>query len=111
MNIYDTANNLAHELRSSQEYKEYKRLKEEVKADLEIKEKIDKFEKMRYELQLASIQCGNQDEQKTSEIQNLYIELIQNESVRKYFDAELKFNVILTDINKIIGEAVEDVLK
>lgn len=111
MNIYDTANNLAKELRESSEYKEYKKRKEEIRANLEIKSKIDEFEKVRYEMQLASIQGGNQDEQKATAMQNLYMELIQNETVRKYFEAELKFNVILTDINKIIGEAVEDVLK
>lgn len=111
MNIYDTANNLAKELKESNEYKEYKRLKEEIRTNLEIKPKIEAFEKARYEVQLASIQGGNQDEQKAVEMQNLYMELIQNEMVRKYFEAELKFNVILTDINKIIGEAVEDVLK
>lgn len=111
MNIYDTANNLAKELKESNEYKEYKKLKEEIGTNLEIKAKIDEFEKARYEIQLASIQGGNQDEQKTMAIQNMYMELIQNELVRDYFDAELKFNVILTDINKIIGEAVEDVLK
>lgn len=111
MNIYDTANNLAKELKESSEYKEYKRLKGEIGTNLELKAKIDEFEKARYEIQLASIQGGNQDEQKAMTIQNMYMELIQNELVRDYFNAELKFNVILTDINKIIGEAVEDVLK
>lgn len=111
MNIYDTANNLARELKESNEYKEYKRLKEEIRINTELKPKIDEFEKARYELQLASIQGGSQDEQKAVEMQKMYMELIQNETVRSYFEAELKFNVILTDINKIIGEAVEDVLK
>ena len=29
----------------------------------------------------------------------------------EYFDAELKFNVMLTDVNQIIGSAVEDLIK
>ena len=44
-------------------------------------------------------------------MQNLYLELIQNETMKKYFEAELKFNVILADVNKLIGEAVQDILK
>ena len=52
-----------------------------------------------------------QENAKAEELQKMYVELIQNEKVREYFEVELKFNVILTDINKIIGEAVEDVLK
>ena len=31
--------------------------------------------------------------------------------VKEYFDAEVKFNVLLADVNKIIGDAVKDVLK
>ncbi len=111
MNIYDTANKLAYELKTSEEYTNYKKLKEEVKNNLELKEKLENFEKARYELQIATIQGNKQDEQKAQDMQNLYLELIQNETMKKYFEAELKFNVILADVNKLIGEAVQDILK
>ena len=32
-------------------------------------------------------------------------------TMKKYFDAELKFNVLLTDVNKIIADAVQDLIK
>lgn len=111
MNIYDTANKLAYEIKNSEEYKEYKKLKEEVNKNIELKEKLDNFEKERYDIQIATIQGREQDKEKAVDIQKLYIELIQNETMKKYFDAELKFNVILADINKIIGEAVQDLIK
>lgn len=111
MNIYDTANKLAYEIKNSEEYKEYKKLKEEVNKNIELKEKLDNFEKARYDIQVATIQGTEQDKEKAVNIQNLYIELIQNETMKKYFDSELKFNVILADINKIIGEAVQDLIK
>ena len=44
-------------------------------------------------------------------MQNLYIELIVNDDAKRFFEAETKFNIILADINKIIGDAVIDVLK
>lgn len=110
MNVYDTANRLANEIRSSNEYLEYKKIKEEVKQNSELKEKIDQFEKIRYEIQLNSIKGEEQDVKKAEEIQNLYMELIQNEKVKQYFDLELKFNVLLADVNKIIAESVKDVL-
>ena len=31
--------------------------------------------------------------------------------VKKYFEAEFKFSILLADINKIIAESVEDVLR
>ena len=42
---------------------------------------------------------------------NNYIELYENPDAAKFFDAETKFNIILSDVNKIIGDAVMDVLK
>ena len=66
---------------------------------------------MRYEIQVASIRGTKQDNEEAKEMQKLYLELIQDETMKKYFDAELKFNVLLTDINKIIGDAVQDVIK
>lgn len=111
MNVYDTANKLAYEIKQSDEYNNYKKLKKEVQENIELKEKLDNFEKLRYEIQLASIQGLEQDSKKATDMQNVYVELIQNDIMKKYFDAELKFNVLLTDINKIIGDAVQDLIK
>ena len=65
---------------------------------------------MRYEIQVLSINGEEQDNKKAEEMQKLYLELIQIEQVKKYFDLELKFNVLLADVNKIIGEAIQDVI-
>ena len=40
----------------------------------------------------------------------MYEELMQNNDVKEYFDKEIRFNVMLADVNKIIGDAVKDVL-
>ena len=111
MNIYDTANKLAYEIKQSEEYTNYKKVKEEVQNNLELKGKLEEFEKARYEIQVATIQGIEQDSKKALDIQNLYIDLIKNETMKEYFDAELKFNVLLTDVNKIIGDAVEELIK
>ena len=50
------------------------------------------------------------NEEKLRHVQELYGQLIQNQEASKYFDAEVKFNVMIADINKIIGEAIKDVL-
>ena len=36
---------------------------------------------------------------------------MENELAKSYFDIELKFNVLIADVNKIIAESVQDVLK
>ena len=98
MNVYDTANKLAQELKNSEEYVNYKMAKETLNLNTELKKKIQEFE------------TAN-DEEKTKKMQQLYIELYENPDAAKFFDAETKFNIILSDVNKIIGDAVMDVLK
>jgi len=110
MNVYDTTNKLAKELKESQEYTNYKNIKEEITNNPELKEKMKKFETLRYEAQLEGLKGENQEKTKLEEMQKIYIELIQNDIAKRYFDYELKFNVLLADVNKIIAEAVKDVL-
>ena len=110
MNIYDTANKLAQEIKASEEYINYKKAKEYINLKPELKEKLQDFEKARYEAQVEVIQTGKDNEEKTKKVQELYAELIQIDDAKKYFDAELKFNIILTDVNKIISDSVRDLL-
>lgn len=110
MNIYDTANQLSKEIKESKEYQEFKNLKEEISTDLETKTKIEEFQKLRTEVQLLTIQGGEADKEKLAKLQGLYGILMQNEKVKNYFEAEMKFSVVLQDINKIIAETVKDVI-
>ena len=111
MNVYDTANKLAQELKNSEEYINYKMAKETLNLNTELKKKIQEFEEARYDAQITAMQTGKNDEEKTKKMQQLYIELYENQDAAKFFEAETKFNIILSDINKIIGDAVMDVLK
>lgn len=111
MKVYDLANELAQEIKQSEEYKTYKIAKDTVNSNIELKNKIQNFENARYEAQIVAIQTGRDDEQKMKYVQELYGELIQNKEASKYFDAEIKFNVLIANVNKIIGEAVQDLIK
>ena len=54
MQVYDTANKLAQEIRDSEEYKLYKKRKDEIQNDSEKKQKVEEFKKLRYEVQLMA---------------------------------------------------------
>ena len=110
MNVYDTANKLAKETRESEEYKSYKKLKDEVMSNLDSKNKIENFEKLRYEVQLAQYTGENKDEEKAKKLEEMYTMLVQDEQIKNYFDLEVKFNVMIADVNRIIAEAIRDVL-
>lgn len=111
MNIYDTANRLAQELKQSEEYVNYKMAKETLNLKPELKKKIQEFEEARYDAQITAMQTGKNDEEKTKKMQQLYIELIENDDAKRFFEAETKFNIVFADVNKIIGDAIKDVLQ
>ena len=110
MNVYDGVNNLAQAIRQSKEYLEYKEVKAKVWADLTLKEQVEEFEKIRYEEQLLAIQGEQQSEEKMKKLQELYEILVKNPDVKDFFDKEVRFNLMIADVNKIIGEAIKDVL-
>lgn len=111
MNVYDTANKLAQEIKQSEEYATYKIAKETINLNIELKNKIDEFEKARYEAQIVALQTGKDDTDKMRHVQELYGELIQNQEACKFFDAEMKFNILVADVNKIIGQVVQEIMK
>ena len=99
MNVYDTANDLARQLRNSREFIEYKEMKAKVYANPELKQKIEEFEKIRYETQVLVIQGEKQNEEKMQKLQEMYTILLQNTDIKKFFDTEVRFNVLLADVN------------
>ena len=102
MNIYDTANRLASEIKQSEEYVNYKMAKEALNLNRELKKKIGEFEMVRYEAQITQMQTGKEDEEKLNKMK---------QEARKFFEAETKFNIVIADVNKIIGEAIRDVMQ
>ena len=110
MQVYDTANRLAQEIRESEEYKAYKKLKDEIQTNPEKKQKVEEFEKLRYDIQLMAYTGEAKDEEKNKKLEEMYATLVQNKDIKEYFDLEVKFNIMIADVNKIIAEAIKDVL-
>ena len=75
-----------------------------------LKNKIEEFEKLRYDVQLMQYTGEEKNEEKTKKLQDMYAMLIQDNQIKEYFDLEVKFNIMIADVNKIIAEAIRDVL-
>lgn len=110
MTVYDTTHELARQIKNSREYIEYKEMKDLINSKPELKKKVDEFEKLRYNTQVLTMQGEKNNEEKMKKLQEMYSILVADADIKKYFDMEVRFNVMLADINKIIGEAVKDVL-
>ena len=110
MNVIDLANTLGEEIQKSEEYKEFKSIREKINADPELKSKIDNFEKIRYNEQILAIQNNSQNQEGMQKLQEIYQILMQDETIKEYFEKQVRFNVMIADVNKIIGNAIKDVL-
>lgn len=108
-NVYDAANKLASEIRQSEEFIKYRDAKKKVLANPEQKKRIEEFEQIRYEVQVLSMERGEKSPEKMQKLQDLYTILIENKDIKEYFDLEVRFNVMVADINKIIAESMEDI--
>lgn len=107
--VYDTANKLAEEIRNSEEFLRYREARKVVLANPEFKARIEEFEKIRYDVQVLSMEKGSADPEKMQKLQELYTILVENKDIKEYFDLEVNFNVMIADVNKIIAESMEEI--
>lgn len=111
MEVYDTANQLASEIKRSSQFQNYKNYKEKVFNNPETKKQIEEFENLKQELQIAEIKKSSEgSEDKKMQLIKLYNELIQNEEIKQFFEYELQFNELMIDINKILGDVVKELM-
>ena len=110
MNSYDKAHELAKALKNDPAVVGYKETKEKIEADKELNNKIESFKQQRLELQIKSMQEGVIDKVFEEKVKKEYQELLSNPLAVEYFDKEVKINILVSDIQKIIYEDIKDIL-
>ena len=86
MNVYDIANDLAQQIKKSEEYVNYKMAREAIKLNSNLSKKIEEFDKLRYETQLEVMQTGKNNPEKLQKVQEKYAELIEQIDAKNYFE-------------------------
>lgn len=111
MNPYDKVHELVRAIKDSEEVKAYMQIKEELYSDEKNKEMIKNFRDIQTEVQSLLMQGKEADSEKMEKLQNLYQILVSNPKIKDFFDKEVQFDVMLSDIYKIIGEGLKDILE
>lgn len=111
MNFYDKIHALVRDLKDTPEYTNYMAIKEKVKVDIELTEKIKKFRERQRAEQLKQINGVQLDEATKNELQQEYSLIIQSPLAVEFFQAEIKLDVLLADMQKILGEGLKDVIE
>ena len=106
MNIYDTANRLAGEIRSSEECVRLRELRERVYADDTNRVLLEEYKRLQVKLQMSMVgaagQMPGEDMQRFQQLASL---LYMNSDVQAYLMAEMQMQKTLADVFKILTEA------
>jgi cell fate (sporulation/competence/biofilm development) regulator YlbF (YheA/YmcA/DUF963 family) len=110
MSAYDVAQQLARELKESDEYQDFIGAKEMIKADGSNYKMIQDFQLKQFEIQQAQLFQLDVAEEKQQELERLYSLLSLNPAARHYLEAEFRISRLVNDVQKIIGDAIQDAL-
>lgn len=111
MNFYDKVHELIRSFKETDEYKTYMNLKKEIKEDGKYYKMLKDFKEKQTKMQMGYIESGKMDELAQKDLENTYSLLIQSETVRKFLESEIRLNVLLADMQKIIGEGLKDIVE
>lgn len=111
MNFYDKVYELVSCFKETEEYKKYISLKEEIKKEEKTAKMLKDFKEKQTKLQTDYINTGKMDELMQKELENTYSLLIQSETARNFLEAEIRLNVLLADMQKIMGEGIKEIVE
>ncbi len=110
MNFYDKVHEMVRAFKDTPEFREYVELKNKLKEEKDAYDRLKDFKERQKNYQMEYIDGKEQSKEKLDEMQNLYSIIIQNETSRKLLENEMKINVMLADMQKIIGDALKDIV-
>jgi cell fate (sporulation/competence/biofilm development) regulator YlbF (YheA/YmcA/DUF963 family) len=107
VNVYDYAHNLARALKDAPEYKTLAAARAKLKGRPSAEEMVRDIHKKQLELQTLAMQGKEPPKQQQEALERLYAVVQNDADVRDFLMAEQRFSVILNDVYKILGEAVD----
>ncbi len=104
MNIYDEAHALARNMKQTEEYTEYMRLREIAYDDSTNKALLDEYKRLQYQMQLKLASGNRMEEEDFQRMQQIANLLQFNPDASAYLLAEFRFQKMLADIYKILAD-------
>ena len=111
MNFYDKVHTLVRDLKDTPEYTNYMAIKAKVKSDEKLTNMIKSFKEAQRAEHIKYINGQKLDEQVKNDLQQQYSLIIQNPLAVEFFQAEIKLDVLLADLQKILGEGFKDIVE
>jgi len=106
----DLAYELARTLKDSDVFKQFLKSKEKVKSNAGHHKMVCEFQLKQWEIREAQMMDQEISEEKQQELERLYSLVSLNPAAREYLEAEFEVSRMVNDIQRIIGEAIQDVM-
>ncbi|RXZ84669.1 YlbF family regulator [Paenibacillaceae bacterium] len=111
MNVYDKAYELAKAMRESQESTDLKAARQAVEADSDAKRLMDDFRERQTGFQQMMMAGEEPTDSEMETMNTLYEELSLNPVINQLFEAERRLAVVFDDVNKILTDSLNDLVK
>jgi len=111
MNVYDEAHRLAKAIRDSEEYKDYIDRQGKIMAYENNKKMVDDFRVKAMEVQMEQLSGKEVSEEKLEQLRKLQDILMLNPDIKDFFISEMRFSQMITDVYKILEDAIHIVEK
>lgn len=107
MNVYDKAHELARALSNSREYRDYKDSKEKVYLDEKNKKMLKDFKKKQFQIQASYLSGKQPSEEELDKLKKLSELLQYSPDISRFLNSEFRLNQMMSDVYKIIGDAID----
>ena len=106
-NVYDIAQELVRSLKETDQFKDYKDYSEKIKSNEQVSAMMQDFQQksMEYQNKLMSGQAPEEGEM--AKLQQLSAIIMSDPLAAGYMGAQMQLTTIISDIYKIIGEALD----
>jgi cell fate (sporulation/competence/biofilm development) regulator YlbF (YheA/YmcA/DUF963 family) len=106
MNAYDKGNELARALKESDEFKALGKARRELDTDSSARDMVKDFLRKQMEMQLEAMSGKSDVKAKQESLQKMGELLALNPRARDYIAAYFRFQQVMQDVYKMIGDAV-----
>ena len=107
MNVYDQAHQLATAIKESEECKQYNAVRKKLEQNPDLDRAVKDFMKQQFEFQADQLMGKEMDQEKFMNLQQLSAVLMQDPLTSEYFQCQMRFSTMMSDVYKIVGDAAD----
>jgi cell fate (sporulation/competence/biofilm development) regulator YlbF (YheA/YmcA/DUF963 family) len=107
-NLYDVAYELEKAVRESDEFRELKKLYDEVNADESTKRLFESFRNMQMQLQQKQMAGEEITQEEVDQAQKQVALVQQHEKIARLMETEQRMSMVVGELNRIIMKPLED---